>query len=78
MMKVWRVALFTTCIVMGTAAAPAMSFDGLKAANACRALVVDSTSAVNLRRPPALRYRAAPLRVCVPDDTNNFHARTYA
>ena len=50
-------------------AALAASLDELKADYACRALVIDPASAANLQRPPALRYRTAPLLVCVPDDT---------
>jgi hypothetical protein len=34
-------------------------------------MVTDPASAANLHRPYALRYRAAPLRVCIPDDTTS-------
>jgi hypothetical protein len=44
----------------------AMPLDQFKAASGCRALVVDPASAANLQRPHALRYRGAPMRVCVP------------
>ena len=47
-----------------------MPIEQFKAANACHALVVDPSSAINLKRPPALRYRAAPLRICMPEDAN--------
>jgi hypothetical protein len=50
-------------------AAPVAPLEALKADYACRAIVTDPASAANLHRPHALRYRAAPLRVCVPDDT---------
>jgi hypothetical protein len=60
--------LAAACIVTVSFAASAMPLDEFKAANACRALVVDPSSAINLRRPPALRYKAAPLRICMPDD----------
>ena len=52
-------------------AAPAAPLEALKADFACRAMVTDPASAANLHRPYALRYRAAPLRVCVPDDTTS-------
>jgi hypothetical protein len=55
--------------------APLQAF---KADYACRALVTDPASAANLHRPYALRYRAAPLRVCVPDDTNTFARLAFA
>jgi hypothetical protein len=42
----------------------------IKAAYADAALVIDPSSAINLRRPPALRYKAAPVRICVRDDTD--------
>jgi hypothetical protein len=51
-----------------------MSFEELKAAHSCRALVVDPLSAANLGRPFALRYRAAPLRLCIPADTYEFRS----
>jgi hypothetical protein len=77
-MNVRRSAVFAAIVVFGTIVAPAMSIDELKAANACRALVVDPSSAVNLRRPFALRYRTAPLRLCMPDDTNTFMTVAFA
>jgi hypothetical protein len=52
-------------------AAPVAPLEALKADFACRAMVTDPASAANLHRPYALRYRAAPLRVCVPDDTTS-------
>jgi hypothetical protein len=52
-------------------AAPVAPLEALKADYACRAMVTDPASAANLHRPYALRYRAAPLRVCVPDDTTS-------
>lgn len=60
--------LVAVCIAVLCLAAPALSFEELRADYACRALVVDPASAANLERPYALRYRTAPLRVCVPDD----------
>jgi hypothetical protein len=53
-------------------ATPAAPLDTLKADYACRAMVTDPASAANLQRPYALRYRAAPLRVCVPDDSYSY------
>jgi len=64
--SLWAVA----CAAALSMAAPAASPDQFKAGYACRALVFDPASALNLQRPHALRYRTAPLRVCVPDDTN--------
>ena len=58
--------------------APAAPLEAFKANHACRALVTDPASAANLYRPYALRYRAAPLRVCVPDDTNRIAALAFA
>jgi hypothetical protein len=55
------------CFVTISVAASAMPRDQLKSANACRALVVDPASAINLRRPPALRYRSPPLLICMPE-----------
>ena len=64
-------------VVLGlvASAAPLQKF---KADYACRALVTDPATAANLQRPPALRYRAAPVRVCVPDDTNSFARLAFA
>ena len=73
-MNIRRSTLFVASILLGTAVAPAMSFEKLKAAHSCRALVVDPASAANLGRPFALRYRAAPLRLCVPDDPYEFRS----
>jgi len=70
--------VFAACIVTLSVAAPAMPLDELKAANACQALVVDPSSAINLQRPPALRYRAAPLRICMPDDSSRTWSVAYA
>lgn len=63
--SLWAVA----CAAALSMAAPAASPDQFKASYTCRALVADPVS--NLQRPHALRYRAAPLRICVPDDTNH-------
>jgi hypothetical protein len=60
--------LVAVCIAILCLAAPALSLKELRADYACRALVVDPASAANLERPYALRYRSAPVRVCVPDD----------
>jgi hypothetical protein len=60
--------LIAVCIAILCLAAPALSFKELRADYACRALVIDPASAANLERPYALRYRSAPVRVCVPDD----------
>ncbi len=76
-MTIGRAALFTVCIVFGTSIAPAMSFDTSKSGDTCHALVIDPTGATDLRRPFALRYRAVPLRVCMPDDTNGFSATAF-
>jgi len=67
-MIVRRLALFLACITTASAATPALP--ALKSANACTALVIDPSSAINLQRRPALRHRSAPSRICVPDDTN--------
>jgi len=72
--SVWVAA----CAAALCVAAPAASPDELKADYACRALVADPASAANLQRPYALRYRAAPLRVCVPDDTNRIARIAFA
>jgi hypothetical protein len=69
-MTVQHSIMLAACAAMMSAAAPAMPFDALRAGNACRLLVTDPSSAINLQRPPALRYRTAPVRICVPDDTN--------
>jgi hypothetical protein len=59
-------------------ATPVAPLEAFKADYACRAMVTDPASAANLQRPYALRYRAAPLRVCVPDDTNSFARLAFA
>jgi len=64
--SIWAVACAAALCVVAPAAAP----EKFKAGYACRALVLDPASAGNLQRPAALRYRAAPLRICMPDDTN--------
>ena len=66
------------CAAAMYVAAPVAPLEALKADYACRALVTDPASAANLHRPPALRYRAAPLRICVPDDTNTFARLAFA
>jgi hypothetical protein len=66
------------CAAAMCVAAPVTPLEALKADYACRALVTDPASAANLHRPYALRYRAAPLRVCVPDDTNTFARLAFA
>jgi len=58
--------LAAACFVTVSAAASAIPLDQLKEASACHALVVDPASAVNLRRPPALRYKSPPLLICMP------------
>ena len=73
-MPVARSALFVASVLVWTVVTPAMSFEEFKAAHACRAMVADPLSALNLVRPFALRYRTAPIRVCVPDDTNEYTA----
>jgi len=62
-----RSLLAAACFVTLSAAASAIPLDQLKAASACQALVVDPASAINLRRPPALRYRSPPLLICMPE-----------
>jgi len=69
-MTVQHSAMLAACVAMMSLAAPAMPLGELRAGNECRALVADPSSAINLQRPPALRYRTAPVRICVPDDTN--------
>lgn len=66
------------CAAAVCVVAPATPLQAFKADHACRALVTDPASAANLYRPHALRYRAAPLRVCVPDDTNTFARLAFA
>ena len=58
--------LVAICVAVMCLAAPAISVREMRADYACQALVVDPASAANLDRPYALRYRTAPLRVCVP------------
>lgn len=60
--------LIAVCVAILCLTAPAMSLEELRADHACRALVVDPASAANLQRPYALRYRTAPVRICVPED----------
>ena len=69
-MTVRHSVVLAACAAFMSVAAPAMPFDELRAANACQMLATDPSSAINLQRPPALRYRTAPLRICVPDATN--------
>jgi hypothetical protein len=69
-MDIRHSVLFAACVAAGSVAVPAMSLDEYKAAYACAALVIDPSSAINLRRPPALRYKAAPVRICVRDDSD--------
>jgi hypothetical protein len=66
------------CAAAMCMAAPVAPLEAFKADYACRALVTDPASAANLHRPHSLRYRAAPLRVCVPDDTNTFARLAFA
>lgn len=66
-----RSVWIAVCLAVLCVAAPAVSLEEFKSDYACRAVVVDPASAANLQRPHALRYRAAPLRVCVPDDADN-------
>jgi len=68
-MIVRRLGLFVVFATVGSVATPALPLN-LKAAHACSALAIHPASAINLQRPSALRYRTAPLRICVPDDTN--------
>jgi len=68
-MIVRRLGLFVACVTVASVATPALPLN-LKAAHACSALAIHPATAINLQRPPALRYRTAPLRICVPDDTN--------
>jgi hypothetical protein len=69
-MTIRRSVLLAVTIAFASMLAPAMSLDQHKAAYACSAMAIDPSSAVNLRRPSALRYKAAPLRLCVREDTN--------
>jgi len=66
------------CAAAVCVAAPMTPLQAFKADYACRTLVIDPASAANLHRPYALRYRAAPLPVCVPDDTNTFASLAFA
>lgn len=61
--------LLAVCVAVVCLSVPAMSLEELRADYACRALVVDPASAANLERPYALRYRTAPLRICVPENS---------
>jgi hypothetical protein len=66
-MTVQHSVVLAACVAMMSIAAPAMPLDELRA---CHTLAADPSSAINLQRPPALRYRTAPVRICVPDATN--------
>ena len=77
-MTVQHSAMLAACVAMMSVAAPAMPFGDLRADNACRVLVTDPSSAINLQRPAALRYRTAPVRICVPDDTNRTWSVAFA
>ena len=67
--SVWLAATLAIASML----APAMALDQQKAAYTCT-MVVDPSSAINLQRPAALRYKAAPLRRCVPEGTDPFLA----
>jgi hypothetical protein len=67
--SVWVAAAIAIAAVL----APAIALDEQKAAYACT-MVVDPSTAINLQRPAALRYKAAPLRRCMPGDTDRLIA----
>jgi hypothetical protein len=69
-MTLRRSVLLAATVAVATMLAPAISLDQHKAAYACSAMAIDPGSAVNLRRPSALRYKSAPIRLCVREDTN--------
>jgi len=71
-MTIRRPVMLAAVIAVASMLAPGM--DQHKAAYACHALVIDPASAINLKRPPALRYKAAPLRLCMREDTNQMRA----
>jgi hypothetical protein len=71
-MNLRRSLLLAVTVAVASMVAPAMSLDQHKAAYACSAMAIDPSSATNLRRPSALRYKSAPLRLCVREDTNHF------
>jgi hypothetical protein len=60
------------CAVVLGLVASAAPLERFKADYACRALVTDPATAANLQRPPALRYRAAPVRAaCLTTPTGS-------
>jgi len=68
--SVWLAA----AVAIASMLVPAMALDQQqKAAYTCT-MVVDPSSAINLQRPAALRYKAAPLRRCMPEGTDPFLA----
>ena len=67
-MAIRRPVMLAAVIAAASILAPGI--DQHKAAYACHALVIDPSSAINLKRPAALRYKAAPLRLCMREDTN--------
>jgi hypothetical protein len=67
-MTIRRPVMLAAVIAAASMLAPGL--DQHKAAYACHALVIDPSSAINLKRPAALRYKAAPLRLCMREDTN--------
>jgi hypothetical protein len=69
-MTIRQSVLLAATIAFFSMLAPAMSLDQHKAAHDCSAMVVDPSTAINLQRPSALRYKAAPLRICMRDDTH--------
>lgn len=71
-MTLRRLSWLAMAVVFAVVVVPIISLEQHKAAYACSALVLDPTSAINLQRHSALRYKSAPLRICVPEDGNNF------
>jgi hypothetical protein len=71
-MNLRRSVPLAATIAVASMLAPAISSDQHKAAYGCSFMAIDPGSAINLRRPSALRYKAAPLRLCVREDTNYF------
>jgi hypothetical protein len=69
-MNLRRSIVLAATVATASVLAPVIGPDQQLASYGCHALVIDPVSALNLERPYALRYKSAPLRLCMPDDTN--------
>jgi len=63
-MTIGRTMWLAAGITLASVIAPAMPIDAPASAPGCR--TTTPTFAVSTQRPPALRYKAAPLNLCVP------------